>query len=162
MKTLFLVRHAKSDWHQNLPDFDRPLNKRGIKDAPLMAQRLLDHGSNPQLLISSPANRALTTARAFAHVWHYPVQNIQEQPSIYEAHHLDLLQVINAISNDFQSVALFGHNPGISLFAHYLCADAYMDFPTAAIMCLTFDTDNWTEISSNTATLAWFSYPKLA
>jgi len=162
MKTLLLIRHAKSDWNQDLPDFDRPLNKRGTKDAPMMAKRLLDQGISPQLFISSPANRALTTARAFAHVLHYPMQNIQEQPSIYEAHHLDLLQVVNAIPNNFHSAALFGHNPGISLFAHYLCADAYMDFPTAAILCLTFKTDNWAEISSDTAKLNWFSYPKLA
>jgi len=163
MKSLLLVRHAKSDWTNNLPDFDRPLNKRGSKDAPAMAKRLLAQKILPQLLLSSPANRALSTAKAFAKELGYQSSLIQEQQTIYEAGVSDLLYIVNSIDNRFDSVALFGHNPGISLLAHYLCSNAAtVDFPTAAVMYLIFEeTDSWAEISMDTARLSWYSYPKL-
>ncbi|WP_345232167.1 SixA phosphatase family protein [Olivibacter ginsenosidimutans] len=161
MKSLFLIRHAKSDWSNDLPDTDRPLNKRGQRDAPLMAQRLIAHQTLPQLLISSPANRAHSTAVAFAQVLAYPVTQIQNEDAIYEASVLDLLRVTNLTDDEYDCIALFGHNPGISLFAHYLCHEFTADIPTAAILQLTFRVEHWNEISIDTGKLAWYSYPKL-
>jgi len=160
-KHLILIRHAKSDWSFDLPDFERPLNKRGMRDAPIIAKRLVAQKLHPQLIISSPANRALTTAKIFAGELNYPIEDIQEKLAIYEAEIPHLLQVVNELDNNLNFIALFGHNPGISLFANYLSTDAQIDFPTCACMHLKFETDNWAEIGADTGDLVWFSYPKL-
>lgn len=161
MKSLLLIRHAKSDWTTHLQDIDRPLNKRGNRDAPIMAKRLVAKKIYPQMLISSPANRAISTAKFFAKEIDYGIENIQEDSNIYEAETPDLLKIVNSFNNQLNDVALFGHNPGISLFANYLCQDSQVDFPTCACMYLKFETDDWAEVSMNTGDLMWFSYPKL-
>ncbi|WP_134090680.1 histidine phosphatase family protein [Olivibacter sp. XZL3] len=160
-KYLYLIRHAKSDWSYDLPDFERPLNKRGLRDAPIMAERLALQNLRPDWLISSPANRAISTAKIFAEELRYPSDEIQEESAIYEANVPSLLQVINSFRPEVDCVALFGHNPGISLLAEYLCENVTIDFPTCAIAFLSFETDNWEEISVGTGSLVWFNYPKL-
>lgn len=160
-KYLYLVRHAKSDWSFDLPDFERPLNKRGLRDAPIMAKRLALQNLRPDSLISSPANRAISTAKIFAKELDYPVLDIQENTTIYEADVPALLKVINSARPEVECMALFGHNPGISLFAAYLCDHTAIDFPTCAIAFLSFEVDNWEEVSLGTGELIWFNYPKL-
>lgn len=160
-KHLILIRHAKSDWSFDVPDFSRPLNKRGNRDAPIMAKRLAAQKLFPEMLISSPANRAISTAKLFAKEMDYELDRIQEESAIYEAETLSLLKIVNSFDNQLNYIALFGHNPGVSLFAHYLCHKSQVDFPTCACMHLKFETDDWATLSMDTGDLVWFSYPKL-
>uniref|UniRef100_F4C7D9 Putative phosphohistidine phosphatase, SixA n=1 Tax=Sphingobacterium sp. (strain 21) TaxID=743722 RepID=F4C7D9_SPHS2 len=160
-KYLYLIRHAKSDWNFDLPDFDRPLNKRGLRDAPIMAKRLNLQNLRPDRLVSSPANRAISTAKIFAKELKFSEADIQEEAAIYEADVPTLLKVINSFQAEADCVAIFGHNPGVSLLAEYLCDDAAIDFPTCAIGFLSFNIEQWSEVSIGTGNLVWFNYPKL-
>lgn len=162
-KQLILVRHGKSDWATGgISDFDRPLNHRGHKNAPEMAERLLKKKLVPQLITSSPAKRALTTAKHFADIWQMPQQDIQEELSIYEANTTALLKVVNGLNNEFDRIALFGHNPGLTDFINYL-ADAHIyNMPTAGLVVINFPFDDWASVSLHTGTLFLFDAPKNA
>jgi len=159
-KQLIVIRHAKSDWaNALLRDFDRPLNKRGMRAAPEMAARLVNRGIQPDLLVSSPAKRAITTARYFAEAWEIPLQNIQEQPNIYEASAKTLLSIVSQFDNQYHQIALFGHNPGLTDLVNML--DGHIDnLPTCGIIKIDFDFNDWQMISSGTGKVALFDYPK--
>jgi phosphohistidine phosphatase len=158
MKTLMLIRHAKSDWADlNLKDFDRPLNSRGLKDAPIMAQRLLKASKVPQHLISSPALRAKTTGGIFAKV--LQLADPCYKAAIYDASYTTLLDVINHIPDAYNFVALFGHNPALSQ-ALYNFTGEVRDMPTCAIAQISFDIDSWKLITADTGKLEYFDYPK--
>ena len=160
MKQLIVVRHAKSDWgNPDLRDFDRPLNKRGKTNAPEMAHRLVKKGIKPQLIVSSPALRALTTAKFFADTWQMPLSAIQEEPSIYEAPVSSLLNVINNLDNKFEQIAMFGHNPGLTDLVGYLNGHIY-EMPTCGVVILEFPFDDWAMISEGTGKVVLFDYPK--
>lgn len=159
-KHLYLIRHAKSDWSFNLPDFERPLNKRGTKDAPMMAKRLAARADIPQLLVTSPAKRALSTALTFADILASDQTTVTQENDLYEADTSTWLQVINGINDRYHCVAAFGHNPSISLFAQYVTDNFDSDFPTCAIVLITFDIDSWQEVSRGIGSLTWFDYPK--
>ncbi|RZK82413.1 MAG: histidine phosphatase family protein [Pedobacter sp.] len=161
MKQLLLIRHGKSEWgNEHLADADRPLNPRGHRDAPEMATRILQKGLSPQSIVSSPALRALTTARHFEQVWFPSAEVIKTHPDIYEADVTTLLNVVNSLSNDYERVALFGHNPGFTDFANYLSNANIYNVPTCGVVLLEFESDDWAEISSGTGTLIDFDYPK--
>lgn len=162
-KVLLIIRHAKSDWSFQVSDFDRPLNERGFADAPVMARRLLTSSPDriPQLLISSPAKRAITTAQIFAETLQYPTRNIQISPSIYEASVQELMRIINGLDDAIDRVALFGHNPGLSRLVDYLTDQRdTTHLPTCGIASLQFDAENWLEISGATGVLTSVDYPK--
>ncbi|MBG6236011.1 phosphohistidine phosphatase [Pedobacter sp. CAN_A7] len=160
-KQLLLIRHGKSDHGNiNLKDFDRPLNHTGNKNAHCMAERCLSKAITTSILVSSPALRALTTAKHFAQVWNRPEDSIITYSSIYEADTRDLLQVVNGLSNDYHSAALFGHNPGFTDFANYLSDAKIYNIPTSGIVLLHFDTTDWGEISYHTGTVLLFDFPK--
>ncbi len=160
-RDLFIVRHAKSDWSFSVSDFDRPLNARGFADAPDMAERLSQRDIKPQQLVSSPAKRALTTAQLFAKELKMPVSTIQTDSRIYEAHPDTLVKVINEFDNDYSSIALFGHNPGLTLLANYLAGQQIYDLPTCSVVHIRFeDIDDWALVSGGLGTSVWFSYPK--
>ncbi|WP_432709979.1 SixA phosphatase family protein [Pedobacter sp.] len=162
-KQLLLVRHGKSDrGNINLKDFDRPLNHTGNKNAHCMAERCLNKAVSTSVLVSSPAVRAFTTAKHFAQVWNRPAESIITDSSIYEADTKDLLKVVNSLSNDYHSAALFGHNPGFTDFANYLSDAKIYNIPTSGIVLLHFDTANWAEISYHTGTVLLFDFPKKA
>jgi phosphohistidine phosphatase len=160
-KQLLLVRHGKSD--KDIPhvkDFDRPLNHRGNKNAHTMAEKLLEKGWTAPLLVSSPANRALSTAVHFAKVFNIPEEAIKTDLSIYEANTMALLKVVNGFPNQSEVIALFGHNPGITDFANYLTdADIY-NIPTSGIVVINFDVSDWAEVSYHTGTMLLFDFPK--
>jgi phosphohistidine phosphatase len=160
-KQLLIIRHGKSDWAEpGMSDFDRPLNHRGNKNAPEMAERIVRKNLVPELIVSSPANRALTTARHFAQTWNIPTANIQQEPSVYEANVTSLLKIINGLSNGVNSAALVGHNPGLTDFVNYL-ADAHLyNLPTAAVVVIDFPFDDWSMVSQHTGTLFLFDCPK--
>ena len=163
MKQLLLVRHGKSDWaNQHISDFERPLNPRGLRNAPEMARRILDRNEIPELIISSPALRAITTARHFAQVWNKPAEQISQEKAIYEANVKTLLHIVNKIDNKYQRVAIFGHNPGFTDLANYLSdADIY-NIPTCGTVWIEFPFDDWQQVSHHTGSLLKFDYPKSA
>jgi len=158
-KQLLLVRHAKSDWgNLNLKDFDRPLNKRGKENAPEMAERLLKRGFKFDLIISSPAKRALSTAKYFAEAYH--TEEIVLEPQIYEASTRTLLNVINNINDSAETVILFGHNNGLTDFANELSNGSIYNIPTAGMVLLSFSFDSWKMISQGTGDMIFFDCPK--
>lgn len=160
-KQLLLIRHAKSDWDTDAKsDFDRPLNKRGNKDAPKMAGRLIDKHIIPQLLVSSPAVRAFSTAKHFAEVLNIDKKEIQEELAIYEASPNTLLSIVNGFKNKYDLVALFGHNPGITHFAIDLCDTNVYDMPTCGLILIEFPFDDWKLISKGTGKEKLYDFPK--
>ncbi len=161
MKQLIMVRHAKSDWGDfNLKDFDRPLNARGHKNAPEMAKRLVDKKLAPHLIVSSPALRALTTAKYFAAAWQIKPELIKTELSIYEAPIKNLLKVVSDLDNQHDKVALFGHNPGLTDLLHYLTGEYIGNMPTCSVAVIEFPFDDWKMISGSTGNLVLFDYPK--
>jgi phosphohistidine phosphatase len=161
MKRLFLVRHAKSSWDDpSLDDIDRPLNNRGKRNAPEMGIRLRKQGIIPDLLISSPANRAHTTAKRISEEIGYPKKKIQIEDRLYHGSSNSMLSVIHSQNNTINSVMLFGHNPGFTDFANMLCGINIYNIPTAGIVAIDFSIDDWSEVSYNTGELVFFDYPK--
>lgn len=160
-KKLLLARHGKSEWgNAHLADFDRPLNPRGHKNAPEMAMRLFQKDLVPQLVVSSAALRAITTARHFVQTWKQSAAHIKEEPSIYEANVSTLLKLIINFDNKYDYVAMFGHNPGFTELTNYLSnADIY-NIPTCGTVLIEFDVDDWKLVSHHTGKLIQFDYPK--
>ena len=161
MRLLTLVRHAKSSWaYDALSDFERPLNDRGRRDAPMMAERALTLFGKPQRLISSSALRAITTAQLFAHGLGLDPHEIVLRPRIYEASPATLLDLIQSFDDGDAHVMLFGHNPGLSQFAHQLARCDFDGLPTCGIAHLALDLSHWREASTACGTLLRFTYPK--
>jgi len=161
MKTLYLIRHAKSSWKDpKLTDFDRPLNKRGKKDAPFMADFLAREIEKPDLIISSPANRALTTAKIFADTFNYPQECIKTDKRIYEAGRDSHFEVISGIRAADNQVMLLGHNPDITWLAENLSGQSFGNIPTCGIVCLQFNISDWAEVKSQPGQLKFYQYPK--
>ena len=161
MKTLYLARHAKSSWkYPKLDDFERPLNKRGRKSAPFMGGILHKLKVSPDLIISSPANRAATTARIMAAKIEYPLENIQYSESIYEFSESALIRVVKQIDDAVKKAMVVGHNPGLNGLANYLGDYPVSNIPTAGIYCLDLDIASWSNIRENCGKLKFFEYPK--
>ncbi|TXH05879.1 MAG: hypothetical protein E6R07_03495 [Nevskiaceae bacterium] len=160
MRLLTLVRHAKSSWdYAELTDFERPLNARGRRDAPAMAARLRA-GSPPDRLVSSPALRAITTARLFAQALDLSEDGIAILPRIYDASLPTLLDVVRELDDASGNVALFGHNPGLSLLALELSADPVLELPTCGIVQLELPARRWREIAPASGRVRWHDWPK--
>src|SRR5437899_2174425 len=133
MKTLFLIRHAKSSWDDTaLPDKDRPLSDRGRRDAPKMGKRLAKRDVKPDLILSSPARRALTTAEIIAKKLDYKRKNIVVEDRLYSGAVHDLLNVVQKLGDKLERVMLFGHNPELTELAHPLSSDI-THMPTFAV-----------------------------
>jgi phosphohistidine phosphatase len=159
---LTLVRHAKSDWGEaGLPDFERPLSARGERDAPDMAVRTRESVPPPTLIISSPAVRALVTAKLFARAFKYLPHKILHENRVYEATASQLLEVVRAHGGRQRHVMLFGHNPGISDFAARLANDAGLaDQPTGAVVSLAVPVRDWSALDWGTCRLRHHDWPK--
>lgn len=161
MKTLYLMRHAKSSWDfEELSDKLRPLNDRGRDDAPLMGQALAKRHIHLDLLVSSPAVRALSTAALVAKEVDYPPDRIEVVESIYEATVPDLLAVVHQLPDAADSVLLVGHNNTITEFANLLSPSSIPDMPTASIVCLKFSTTRWADVDRANAEYYFFDKPK--
>jgi phosphohistidine phosphatase len=162
MKRLTIVRHAKSDW--SLPgqeDWDRPLNRRGQRDAPEMARRLRSRRLKPELMLSSPAVRALTTATVMARELKVPAAHVIQDERLYLASPVDLLTVIRERGGTAKHVMVFGHNPGLTEFANRLSAGDQIDnLPTCGVFTATFDLGAWSELDWGSGRDAEFDYPK--
>ena len=161
MKYLTLVRHAKSSWdHPELSDFERPLNERGQRDAPIMARRVKQLIGVPARFISSPALRAITTARIFAQQLDLDLQSILVRPQIYEASRETLLSVLQQLDDADGHVMLFGHNPGLSQLAHRLALCPFDDLPTCGVAHFSLRVKTWREAVANGGELLEWTYPK--
>jgi phosphohistidine phosphatase len=163
MRTLTLVRHAKSSWNNNgLSDRERPLNKRGEHDAPMMGRRIVAAEIRPSLIISSPAVRAWTTAKIIAREIGYPREFLQREKSVYMASLDDLLDVMVAQDAEFNNVLLVGHNPGLTYFANYLSPGVTDNLPTAGVVSVGIEQEDWNLYSQPKTELLVYDYPKLA
>lgn len=162
MKRLTLIRHAKSDWRDvSLSDFDRPLNGRGKKTAPMMGQRMFKRGDIPDLLLSSPAKRAAKTARLMARELAVAKEEIVYRAEIFEAKMATLVGLLGELSEPGpEHVALIGHNPALSELAEWLCADAPDWLPTCAVLTLDLDIDSWENIKQGCGQILHYDFPK--
>ena len=157
MKKLLLIRHAKATHETGYIDFERPLQERGLQDAAIMAGRLKEKNLIPQMLVASPALRTLSTANVFSQ--HLAIRQLQTNKDIYEATTLALIKVINALPDEYDFIALVGHNPGMSDLLYYLTRQI-QDVPTCAMMLIEFDIDSWMEIIEDAGKLVYYDYPK--
>ena len=160
-KTLTIVRHAKSSWKdEGLADRDRPLNRRGERDAPRMGHRIQDAAIRPSLIVSSPAKRAWTTAKLIAAEIGYPREFLQREPHLYLASVDTILDVLVAQDAGFSSIMLVGHNPGLTSFANYLVPGLTDNLPTCGVVSVEFEHPDWSLYSLPELRLTLHDYPK--
>lgn len=159
-KQLILIRHANArSGTLDLADFDRTLDSVGVKEAQEMAFRFRNRRLIPDLMVSSPAIRAISTAKIFAGIWDKEHHSIIEKSTLYEASIPKLLGVVNALDNDASSAAIFGHNPEISALAGYLTVEGLYTMPTCGILVISFEVEAWNLVSKALGTMLLFDYP---
>lgn len=163
MKRLFLVRHAKSDKdNPNLSDYDRPLNERGYKDARAFSIKIKKTIGLPDIIVSSPAIRAISTALIFADNFDMDPKEIILDKTLYESSVKDYLQVIHSLDDTYSSVMIFGHNPTTTSLANNLTKPFTDNIPTCGITGIEFDIKSWKEISTDLGKLILYDFPKNA
>jgi phosphohistidine phosphatase len=161
MKTIVLGRHAKSDWSQEASDFNRPLNDRGQRDAPRMGDLLREAGFSADLIVSSPANRALSTAGIIAKKIGYP-RDVKTDRRIYDEGHGTLVGIIQDFPREVDTAMVFGHNPTMEQALSYLLqTSAGITMPTCALACLEIFTDDWQKLHPRITSLKWLLIPKM-
>ncbi|RFP65435.1 histidine phosphatase family protein [Hymenobacter lapidiphilus] len=161
MKTLYLMRHAKSSWSfEMLNDQERPLNGRGRDEAPLMGQALAERSVRLDLLVSSPAVRALSTAALVAEALSLPPEKLQVIDAIYEAEVAGLLAIVQALPDTAGEVLLVGHNNTLTDFANLLSPSPIPSMPTSSIVCLKFSVEHWADVDRAKSEYYFFDKPK--
>jgi len=161
VKTLYIARHAKSSWEDpDLEDFQRPLNGRGEKDAPQMGKRLHKLDVSPRLISSSPANRALATARHIAEALHYPSREIQEEQKLYHAGEETILDIVRSFDDKFDAAMIVGHNPGLTEFVNDLLNEEIGNIPTAGVVGGKLAVHSWKDVNWGCGKMIFFEYPK--
>lgn len=161
MKTLILIRHAKSSWDNiTLPDFERPLNERGKYDAPLLARRIKDRKIEIDAFVSSPAKRAKKTADIFIDVLNAKEKKLIFISSLYDATSEKFYAAIENLKDKFETVALFAHNPGITDFINSLECSPVYNMPTCGVYALKIKTKKWNEFREAPKEFLFFDYPK--
>jgi|KBSMisStandDraft_5_1062788.scaffolds.fasta_scaffold127708_2 phosphohistidine phosphatase len=159
MKKLLVLRHAKSSWTDpDLADFDRPLNERGLRAAPFMGSVIVKDGLEPELIISSPAERARTTAELVVQGGDLAA-DVRFEERIYEASPHTLLQIVSDLDDDLETVLLVGHNPGIEDFVKLLTG-VYEPMSTAAMAVIELGIDYWEDVAAGTGKLLEVVRPK--
>ena len=162
MKRLILVRHAKAVPYGYEDDFNRELTERGRKDAGKISFRLRSMGVGPDLMISSPALRALQTATIFAEALQYCPDEISQEPGLYmEFTTRDFVEYLKQLPDEHQTAAIFGHNPSVAYFASGLAMRFTGDTPTCSTLCLDFEIESWSLIESRTGTVAFHFVPRM-
>jgi phosphohistidine phosphatase len=161
MKTLLLIRHAKASWKdEELTDLQRPLNNRGNRDAPFMGKLLREQRIQPDLIISSPALRAMTTARVMAGELMYESSKIVTDESLYNSDVSSMARITAQIDDSLKTVMIVGHNPEITLYANTLTNDSIQNIPTCGVACLQFQIDSWRALTRGSGTLEFLEKPK--
>jgi phosphohistidine phosphatase len=159
LKKLYLIRHAKSSWKEfDLADFDRPLNKRGKSNAPLMGKLLKNKKVLPDIVLSSPANRAKATAEIISKKVKYS-KDIVFDKNIYESSYATLHNILKKLDNKNSVAFLVAHNPGLNMLAEYYVGFSE-NIPTCGVVEIEFDCVKWRDIGSSNAKLISFEYPK--
>jgi phosphohistidine phosphatase len=162
LKTLYLVRHAKSGWSiQDQTDIDRPLSERGYKDAHLVSEYLYKKKVAPSIIISSPAVRAMSTALIFAETLHYSREAIVIKDDLYETDRKEYLSILQALDDEHPSAMIFAHNPIITETAHYLSDKPVEDMPTCCLVALSFNTPSWQFIAKRTGSFQFLLSPSV-
>jgi phosphohistidine phosphatase len=160
MKNLLLIRHAKSSWDDaSLSDRERPLNKRGKRDAPYMGKLLWKTGFQPDVVLSSPAKRALKTAKLIAEEIDYPKKKIDIREDIYAQGVEALLEIVAGLDDDWERVALVGHNPALTDLANRLSGAEIDNIPTCGLVLVEFVRPHWGDCAREGGALAWFERP---
>jgi phosphohistidine phosphatase len=158
MKRLYLVRHAKSSWDDpSLSDFDRPLNDRGNKDAPMIGEKLKEMDVRVDKIISSPANRAKTTAKILSDSLNADVEFVE---SIYESSDFNLLSLIRGLDEGLNSVMVVGHNPSMTSVINKIGDFTLLNLPTCGVVGLEID-GGWSKIEPYSAKKFLYIYPKM-
>lgn len=161
MKTITLLRHAKSSWaNTDLVDFDRPLNLRGKENAPDMAQRLKTAGIRPALILSSPAKRAWSTAKIIATKIACPIECLQRDHDLYHAGISRLLDVLATQDEGLKNILLVAHNPGLTDLANALIPGLTTKLPTCGFVSVRVDVDSWDLRGRRSAELIEYNYPR--
>jgi phosphohistidine phosphatase len=151
MKTLYIIRHGKSSWEDDeLEDRERPLIEKGIKKTRKMSN-LIKEGK-VDLIVTSPAVRAKETSRIVAKTFEYPKENIKIEDVLYEGNENDVLKFVKGISDDVNTLMIFGHNPTFTDLSNMLI-DEHVSLKTSGVVCIEFDTGRWKEISAENSTL---------
>ena len=161
MKTLIIVRHAKSSWDNiGQDDKERPLNDRGKKDAPEMAKRLKDRNIKVDKFVSSPAKRAKKTAKYFAEAYDTDKKDIVLTDELYDASPANFYQVVAQLKDDWDAVAIFSHNPGITSFVNSLTNVQIDNMPTCGIFAVSLSGNKWADFQNEEKKFLFFDYPK--
>ena len=149
MKTLLVLRHAKSSWNEPaLDDHERPLNKRGRRDAPRMGELVREYGLIPDVVLSSDAVRARLTAEAVAEAARYAGEILLD-PRLYLASPADILSLLPAVPENAGTVMIVGHNPGLEKLVEHLTGER-QDMPTAALAQIGLPIDQWRDLKLST------------
>jgi phosphohistidine phosphatase len=161
MKELILIRHAKSSWSDpSLADWERPLNPRGRRDAPEMAERLAESDADLELLVTSPARRAYQTAQAFIDGLRLEDDEVVTKEQLYGADEEDWLEVVGSLPDYLDFVALVGHNPGLTEFLNLFLNEPLDNVPTCGLARLQFEIDVWDQINQAVPVCVLYSIPK--
>ncbi len=161
MKTVYLVRHAKSSWdHPDLRDSERPLNERGLRDAPFMAKLLKSKGVKPDAILTSPAVRALTTATFFKIELGLEGEDLLIRYEIYESMPMTITDLIKLLPEDYNTVLIFGHNPTFTSVANRFSEDYISNIPTCGIVGIQAPVSHWQDFNEKNAKVTEYYYPK--
>lgn len=162
MKQLLIIRHAKSSWaNSNEADFDRPLNERGKKNAPEMADRLFKRKILPDIIISSAAKRTVETSLLLMKQLGLQQQQLIVKQELYLATPETISETILSFNDSWQTAAIVAHNPGVTEFVNTLCEVKVDDMPTCAVYAVGIKTDSWKNYSNAAKEFLFFDYPKL-
>jgi phosphohistidine phosphatase len=163
MRNLFIIRHAKSSWDiSGLPDAERPLNPRGLQDAPRMAALLKGMDVRPDLLVSSPARRAISTAVFFADAFGIDRASIEQIDAVYESSPATLQRIISQLPDTAYTVLLFGHNPTITELVNQYSDALIENVPTCGVVCLASTAPSWSELYEGNTRVTHTWFPKIA
>jgi phosphohistidine phosphatase len=161
MKTLYIVRHAKSDWEiEGIADYERPLSGKGIKDAHHKTALLTEKEKGVDLIISSHAFRALNTAVIFAKLLDLPFNKISISEAIYGSDEMELLKLIQKIDDKYSSVMLFGHNPEFTELSRLIALSEFEKIPTSGIVCIECDVQSWKNIAPGKGNVRFYDFSK--
>jgi len=161
MKYLYLLRHAKSSWaYPELSDFERPLNKRGKHDAPLMASVMMKNKIIPDVILSSPATRAAMTAKTVVQILRIEEDRLIFVNELYEASPSILLNIIGRMDNQFHKLLVVGHNPGLTSLANILSDHSVDNIPTAGLLGMRINTTQWDRVDEKSGKFLFLETPK--
>jgi phosphohistidine phosphatase len=160
MRTIYLVRHGKAEGRNiEMDDYDRPLAERGIDDSITVSSRLAQYGIRPSVIISSPAPRAIGTAKIFAKQFHYPVKKIRTRISLYEQNETAIAEIVTGLDNAYDSVMVVGHNPLIEECARFLTGNLKNAVPTCGVVGIECQAERWKDIQPGNGKVVFFEAP---